>query len=84
MICYKAADNRETPNLMTRFREEVYATSWYKAALQRANHESHPETTTEAPQRAAEQRALRSEYFKKKQKAASKYYSAQKRLLDAR
>jgi len=69
---------------MTRFREEVYATAWFKAAVQRANHESVAEPPTELAKLAAEQRALRSEYFKKKQKTSARPRGTQKRLLDAR
>ena len=80
MICYKAADNRETPNLMTRFREEVYAK---KHKVPRGNHQGDPYVASAGSASwSEERRALRSEYFKKKSKGQTS--RAQKRLLDAR
>ena len=72
---------------MTRFREEVYASPWYRKAVrvQRANHPLNPQSgegSAMAVERA--RRTLRSEYFKKKAQKAYNPSEAQKRMnLDA-
>ena len=67
MLCFIAANNRESPHLMTRFREEHYDTKAHRAwaEVQRADHESH--TDGEEKWNIAvrkERRTLRSEYLK--------------------
>ncbi len=87
MLCFVAADRRETPDLLTRFREEHYATKAHKAwvaSLQRADNEGDQAGAGSLAILAAEQRALRSEYFKTLRKKAAKPHKGQKRLLDAR
>jgi len=72
---------------MTRFREEHYASSSYKAALKgttvsRTNHQSDPFVESEGtPSRSEERRALRSEYFKAQTKGRkAKTPDTQRRL----
>jgi len=60
---------------MTRFREEIYASSWYKALVkakvQGSNHTVSAKKPVESPDpRQQEWRALRQEYFAKKSKEA--------------
>ena len=71
MLCYEAADKRETPDLMTRFREEHYDTkahrTWVK--VQRAGDTVHKAVTSSADGlTAAEWLTLRSRYFARKAK----------------
>jgi len=86
VICYEAADSRETPNLMTRFREEHYATrahmAWAK--VQRTDNQGGPPPAEELARLGAvqERNALRSAYFKRKQQGKTSPHSAG-RLLDA-
>jgi len=85
VICYEAADKRETPDLMTRFREEVYASSWGRAKdkVQRAGNSGNSGLeAARASARCEERRTLRSEYFKKKAKGRTAPKTAVRRLLD--
>ena len=71
------------PNLMSRFREEHYATKAHKASvkLQRADNSLLEEGAFPGhPDWEKERRALRSQYFKEKAKMAPSTAYGQRRL----
>jgi len=76
MLSYKADCEAEvTPNIMTRFREEVYAARWYKAFARRERD------SKSAP--AVDPWASRAQYLQKPlsvRKAIAKAQKAQGRL----
>jgi len=88
VIRYEASDRRETPDIMTRYREEVYDTKAHRAWVKVQGSSDARDPYAEAARSAAERkerRALRSQYFTKKpkgRKTTTKNY-AQRRLEDA-
>ena len=85
VICYEAREKRETPDLMTRFREEYYDTASHRAwvKVSRAGHKggASPKSST-AQAIEVERRSLRSKYFQKAKSAQAYVIKGQKRLIE--